>query len=129
MAVRECQRPAGPCDYLLVVDRKAAGVIEAKPEGMTLTGVAEQPERYMQKLPEQLARYADTPTRRQKVATLQDALAAEDGYEARAAIRALVEAIVLVPEDGRLAIEVPGRPRGDPGPGPERQHPARGPGT
>ena len=61
MAVRECQRPAGPCDYLLFVDRKAAGVIEAKPEGMTLTGVAEQPERYMQKLPEQLARYADTP--------------------------------------------------------------------
>ena len=42
------------------------------------------------------------------MATLQDALAAEDGYEARAAIRALVEAIVLVPEDGRLAIEVRG---------------------
>ena len=36
---------------------------------------------------------------RQKVAALQDALAAEDGYEARAAIRALVEAIVLVPEE------------------------------
>ena len=42
------------------------------------------------------------------MATLQDALAAEDGYEARAAIRALVEAIVLVPEDSRLAIEVRG---------------------
>ena len=34
----------GPCDYLLFVDRKAAGVVEAKPEGQTLTGVAEQAE-------------------------------------------------------------------------------------
>ena len=45
---------------------------------------------------------------RQKVATLQDALAAEDGHEAREAIRVLVEAIVLVPEAGKLAIEVGG---------------------
>ena len=66
---------------------------------------------------------------RQKVATLQEALAAKDGHEVREAIRALVEAIVLVPEDGKLAIEVRGRSRGDPGPGPERQHPARGPGA
>ena len=35
-------------------------------------------------------------------------MAAEDGHEVREAIRALVEAIVLVPEDGRLAIEVRG---------------------
>ena len=60
VAVREYQLPAGPCDYLLFVDRKAAGVIEAKPEGKTLTGVAEQAETYMQKLPEHLPRYADT---------------------------------------------------------------------
>ena len=33
VAVREYQLPAGPCDYLLFVDRRAAGVIEAKPEG------------------------------------------------------------------------------------------------
>ena len=45
---------------------------------------------------------------RQKVATLHDALAAENGHEAREAIRALVEAIVLVPEDGTLAIEMRG---------------------
>ena len=45
---------------------------------------------------------------RQKVAALHEALAAEDGDEVREAIRALVEAIVLVPEDGRLAIEVRG---------------------
>ncbi len=37
VAVREFQLPAGPCDYLLFVDRKAAGVVEAKPEGHTLT--------------------------------------------------------------------------------------------
>jgi hypothetical protein len=36
---------SGPCDYLLFIDRKAAGVIEAKPQGMTLSGVAEQAER------------------------------------------------------------------------------------
>jgi site-specific DNA recombinase len=43
---------------------------------------------------------------REKATTLQEPLAAEDGLEMREAIRALVEAIVLVPEDGRLAIEV-----------------------
>src|SRR5258708_26986197 len=42
VAVREYPLPAGPCDYLLFVDRRACGVIEAKPEGQTLTGVAEQ---------------------------------------------------------------------------------------
>src|SRR4051812_42645487 len=45
---------------------------------------------------------------RAKVAALHEALAAEDGHEVREAIRALVEAVVLVPEDGRLAIEVKG---------------------
>jgi hypothetical protein len=38
-------------DYLLFVDRKAAGVIEAKPEGTTLTGVAEQSGSYIAALP------------------------------------------------------------------------------
>jgi site-specific DNA recombinase len=45
---------------------------------------------------------------RQKVAALQESLGAENGHEAREAIQALVEAIVLVPEDGKLAIEVQG---------------------
>jgi type I restriction enzyme, R subunit len=40
MAVREHHLPAGPCDYLLLVDGKACSVIEAKPEGQTLIGVA-----------------------------------------------------------------------------------------
>jgi type I restriction enzyme R subunit len=42
VAVREYPLAAGPCDYLLFADRKACGVVEAKPEGMTLSGVAEQ---------------------------------------------------------------------------------------
>jgi type I restriction enzyme R subunit len=31
----------GRCDYLLLVDRKAVGVVEAKPEGTTLSGIAD----------------------------------------------------------------------------------------
>jgi type I restriction enzyme R subunit len=60
VAVREFQLPGGPCDYLLFVDGKAAGVIEAKPAGVTLSGVSEQSEKYMAKLPAPLARWADT---------------------------------------------------------------------
>jgi type I restriction enzyme, R subunit len=57
VAVREYPLPVGPCDYLLVVDRRAAGVVEAKPEGTTLTGVAEQAETYMRPVPEHLAAF------------------------------------------------------------------------
>lgn len=41
VAVREVilTPPHGRVDYLLFVDRKAVGVVEAKPEGATLTGV------------------------------------------------------------------------------------------
>ena len=45
---------------------------------------------------------------RQKVAALHEALAAEGGLEVQEAIRALVEAIVLVPNDGQLVVEVKG---------------------
>ena len=38
---------SGPTDYLLFIDRRAIGVIEAKPEGTTLGGVAEQTEKYL----------------------------------------------------------------------------------
>ena len=55
VAVREFYLPNGPCDYLLFVDGKAAGVIEAKKGGVTLSGVAEQSEKYMGMLPEHLA--------------------------------------------------------------------------
>jgi type I restriction enzyme R subunit len=59
VAVREFQLPSGPCDYLLFVDGKAAGVVEAKKSGVTLSGVAGQSDRYMATLPDHLARWDD----------------------------------------------------------------------
>jgi len=59
VAVREFVLPNGPCDYLLFVGGKAAGVIEAKKAGVTLSGIAEQAKKYMVKLPEHLARWDD----------------------------------------------------------------------
>jgi len=47
VAVREFSLPSGPADYLLFIDRKACGIIEAKPEGHTLTGVEAQTSGYM----------------------------------------------------------------------------------
>jgi type I restriction enzyme R subunit len=48
VAVREVslKRGHGEADYLLYVDGKAAGAIEAKPVGTTLTGVERQSEKY-----------------------------------------------------------------------------------
>jgi len=51
IALREVPLTTGPCDYLLLVDRKACGVIEAKKEGTTLSTVAEQSARYANSLP------------------------------------------------------------------------------
>jgi type I restriction enzyme R subunit len=59
VAVREFALPNGPCDYLLFVGGKAAGVIEAKKAGVTLSGVADQSEKYMLKLPDHLARWEE----------------------------------------------------------------------
>jgi type I restriction enzyme R subunit len=59
VAVREYPLAAGPCDYLLFVDRKACGVVEAKPEGMTLSGVAEQAAGYQHRLPGHLGHWGD----------------------------------------------------------------------
>jgi type I restriction enzyme R subunit len=42
----------GTCDYLLLVDRKPVGVIEAKKEGTLLSGVAEQSGHYGDNLPD-----------------------------------------------------------------------------
>ena len=44
----------GYADYLLYIDAQAAGVIEAKKEGVTLTGVESQSDRYAQGLPDAL---------------------------------------------------------------------------
>ena len=56
VALREfpLKRGHGFADYLLYVDGKAAGVIEAKKRGVTLTGVEIQAERYATGLPEGL---------------------------------------------------------------------------
>lgn len=51
VAVREFPLETGFADYLLFVDRKAVGVVEAKPEGTTLSGVAEQAGQYTIGLP------------------------------------------------------------------------------
>ena len=59
VAVREFSLPNGECDYLLFVAGKAAGVIEAKKAGSTLSGVETQSEKYIAKLPEHLARWSD----------------------------------------------------------------------
>jgi len=51
VAVREFQTASGPADYVLFVNRQAVGVVEAKPEGTTLRGVAEQTARYQAGFP------------------------------------------------------------------------------
>lgn len=51
VAVREFPVESGFADYVLFVDRQAVGVIEAKPEGTTLSGVAEQSEAYVTSFP------------------------------------------------------------------------------
>jgi len=54
VAVREFPLKSGYADYLLFVERKAAGVIEAKAEGATLSGVADQAAEYSVGLPENI---------------------------------------------------------------------------
>ena len=51
VAVREVPTPTGPADYLLFVDGRACGALEAKPEGYTLSGVAAQGEDYTKAAP------------------------------------------------------------------------------
>ncbi len=54
VAVREFLLETGEADYLLFVDGKAVGVVEAKPEGTTLSGVAEQAGNYVVGLPKNI---------------------------------------------------------------------------
>jgi type I restriction enzyme R subunit len=60
IALREVPLKTGPCDYLLLVDRKAVGIVEAKKEGTTLSGVAEQAANYAANLPTFLAAGIDS---------------------------------------------------------------------
>ncbi|AAM06054.1 hypothetical protein [Methanosarcina acetivorans] len=46
VAVREVHMKSGFSDPTLFVERRAVGVIEAKPKGFTLSGVAEQSENF-----------------------------------------------------------------------------------
>ncbi|MCY3577895.1 MAG: DEAD/DEAH box helicase family protein [bacterium] len=54
VAVREVPTDAGPADYVLYVDSQAVGVIEAKKEVTTLTGVEPQTRKYQTAYPENL---------------------------------------------------------------------------
>lgn len=54
IAVREFPLKSGSADYLLFINRKAAGAVEAKPAGTTLSGVADQTGKYLVGLPEDL---------------------------------------------------------------------------
>ena len=59
VAIREFPLPGhGFADYLLYVDGKAAGVIEAKKEGVSLTGVETQSDKYTKGLPAGLPRWS-----------------------------------------------------------------------
>jgi type I restriction enzyme, R subunit len=52
IALREVPLKSGRCDYLLLVNRKPVGVVEAKKEGVTLSTVAEQSGFYAKNLPD-----------------------------------------------------------------------------
>ena len=54
IAIREFPLGQDAADYMLYVDGKAIGVVEAKPEGHTLTGVEIQSRKYRTGLPENL---------------------------------------------------------------------------
>lgn len=59
VALREFPLPGhGFADYLLYVDGKAAGVVEAKKAGITLTGVETQSAKYTKGLPPGLPAWA-----------------------------------------------------------------------
>ena len=54
IAVREYPTKSGPADYILFVDRKAVGVVEAKAEGVSLGGVSEQTYKYAANFKEEI---------------------------------------------------------------------------
>jgi type I restriction enzyme R subunit len=54
VVIREFPLKSGSADYLLFINRKAVGVIEAKPVGTTLGGVDTQSEKYLFGVPERI---------------------------------------------------------------------------
>ena len=59
VAVRHFQLDQKEADYLLIIDGKAAGVIETKKSGVTLSGVAEQSDGYLSSPPEHMQRWGE----------------------------------------------------------------------
>lgn len=59
VAVREFPLTTGEADYLLFVDRKAVGVVEAKPVGTTLGGVSVQTQKYLEGIPSEIPHVQD----------------------------------------------------------------------
>jgi type I restriction enzyme R subunit len=59
VAVREFPLKVGFADYMLFVGRHAVGVVEAKPEGTTLSGVSEQTEKYLRSFPDNVPHVGD----------------------------------------------------------------------
>jgi type I restriction enzyme R subunit len=59
VAIREFQLGKDSADYLLVVDGKVVGVIEAKPLGTTLGGVSEQTLKYLKNIPEGIPKFGN----------------------------------------------------------------------
>ena len=60
VAVREFPLKSGAADYVLFVDRKAIGAVEAKSFGTTLSGVAEQSAKYLTGLPDHIPTVANS---------------------------------------------------------------------
>lgn len=59
IALRELQTDSGPADYILFVNRKPCGVIEAKKFGTILTPIEEQTERYAKSKITKLRHYSE----------------------------------------------------------------------
>ena len=61
IALREVPLKSGRCDYLLLVDRKALGVVEAKKGGTKLSAVADQSGYYGEHIPDFIQAIAPGP--------------------------------------------------------------------
>jgi type I restriction enzyme R subunit len=59
IAVRETPTATGHADYLLFLDGRACGALEAKPEGTTLSGVVRQGDDYTRAAPARYPAWAD----------------------------------------------------------------------
>ena len=59
MAVREMDTDTGPADYMLFIDGKACGILEAKREGANLCDVVQQSWRYAISSTKHIQRWSD----------------------------------------------------------------------